>query len=327
VEWTRRPPVSLFVRRKRKGEIMRITVILPILLCAFLSTNSFASTPSRSVEALRIEQTQINESIKQAKDEDSKLSGGLIKALIGARLQLLEINAALVQQRIHALESGAKIKVKLYEAKPNPERARNLKAEIESIKTEIKTREEEIAQYRGGLIKVTLMSSVATMNNTLAMLQNEYLKAKYGIYWMPDTKGKPKSTASSTPEKKPSKSTGADKSILIPTIANKRFQTYKYDDNIWFDVTWNTDNLKKKTRAVKGVLIFADLFGEPKFMINYTVNDPLTPRKSHKESGVGFEYNQFKDSHKWMRASELKDMSFQFKVKSIIYADGTTEQF
>ncbi len=306
---------------------MRMTVVLPILLCALLSTYSVAAEPSRSVEALRLEQSQIKESIKQAKDEDSKLSGGLIKALIGVRLQLLEINAALVQQRIHALESGAKIKVKLYETEPNPERASNLKSEIESIKTEIKAKEEEIAQYRGGLIKVTLMSSVATMNNTLAMLQNEYLKAKYGIYWMPDAKVNVKNTASPTPAKQPSKSTGADISILIPTITNKRFQTYKYDDNIWFDVTWNTDNLKKKTRAVKGVLIFADLFGEPKFMINYTVNDPLSPGKSHKESGVGFEYNQFKDAHKWMRASELKDMTFQFKVKSIIYADGTTEQF
>ena len=306
---------------------MKRVVIIAILLCTSLSTPCIASKSAHTLDSLRAEQLQIDESINQAKEEDSKLSGGLIKALIGTRLELLLINSALVQQRINALESGAKIKVKLYEAKPDPERARNLKAEMDSIKSEIKAKEEEIAQYRGGLIKVTLMSAVATMNNTLAMLQTEYLKAKYGIYWMPDLKNKSKETASSTPAKKVAKPNGVDEAILVPTITNKRYEKYKYDDNIWFDITWNTDNLKKKTRAVKGVLIFADLFGEPKFMINKTINDPLTPHEAQTEDGVGFEYNQFKDSHKWMRSADLKDMTFKFKVKSIIYADGSKEQF
>jgi hypothetical protein len=118
-----------------------------------------------------------------------------------------------------------------------------------------------------------------------------------------------------------------NKNILIPIITNKRYVKYKYDDNIWFDITWNTDNLKKKVRAVKGILNFADLFGESKFRIKYTINDSLSPGNYHNEEGIGFEYNQFKDSHKWMRSSDLKDMTFQYNVKSIIYADGTTEQF
>jgi len=302
-------------------------IVAATLLVALFSTTSFASKSTTSVESLRVEQSQINESINQAEGEDSKLTGGLIKALIGVRLELLKINSALVQQRINAIESGARIKVKLYEAKPDPDRARNLQSEMDSIKSEIQAKEEEIAKYRGGLIKVTLMSSVATMNNTLAMLQTEQLKAKYGIYWMPDTGKKSTNTSLPSPSKKMAKTNEADERILVPTITNKRFDKYKYDENIWFDITWNTDNLKKKTRAVKGTLIFADLFGEPKFMINKTINDPLSPNNSHKEDGIGFEYNQFKDSHKWMRSSDLKDMTFQFKVKSIIYADGTTEQF
>lgn len=273
------------------------------------------------------EQSQINQMINQARQEDSKFSGGLIKSLIGIRLEVLQINSALIQQRINALESGAKIKVMLYEAKPDPERARNLKTEMDSIESEIKAKEEEIAKYSGGVIKATLMMTVATMNNTLAMVQTEYLKAKYGIYWPPETNNKMEGTASSATVNKVANSTMSDKAILVPTITNKRFVEYKYDENIWFDITWNTDNLKKKTRAVKGVLIFADLFGETMFMINKTINDPLSPHELHTEDGIGFEYNQFKDSHKWMRSSDLKDMTFRFEVKSIIYADGTTEQF
>ena len=218
---------------------MKIFTVVATLLVALISTASFASKSTTSVESLRVEQSQINESINQAEGEDSKFSGGLIKALIGVRLELLKINSALVQQRINAIESGAKIKVKLYEVKPDPERVRNLQYEMDSIKSEIRAKEEEIAKYRGGLIKVTLMSSVATMNNTLAMLQTEHLKAKYGIYWMPDTGKKLTNTSLPPPSKKVAKTDRADERILVPTITNKRYDKYKYDENIWFDITWN----------------------------------------------------------------------------------------
>jgi len=115
--------------------------------------------------------------------------------------------------------------------------------------------------------------------------------------------------------------------FMIPNISNKRFEKYKYDENIWFDITWDTSNLKKSTRAVKGILIFADIFGETKFQIKKTINDPLSPNVLLTETGIGFEYNQFKGSHKWIRSTDLKDMTFKFDVKNIIYTDGTSESF
>jgi|TARA_Y100000780_G_C13587521_1_gene379338 hypothetical protein len=115
--------------------------------------------------------------------------------------------------------------------------------------------------------------------------------------------------------------------FVSPTVSNKRFEKFKYDENIWFDITWDTSELKKPTRAIKGILIFADIFGEPKLQIKKTINEPLTPNHSLKETGVGFEFNQFKDSHKWMLSTDLKDMTFKFNVQSIIYIDGTSESY
>jgi len=115
--------------------------------------------------------------------------------------------------------------------------------------------------------------------------------------------------------------------FITPNISNKRYEKYKYDDNIWFDITWDTSDLKKTTRAVKGVLIFADIFGETKFQIKKTINNSLSPNIPLTETGIGFEYNQFKDSHKWMRSTKLKDMTFKFDVINIIYTDGTSESF
>ncbi|MDB4781954.1 hypothetical protein OAG28_02410, partial [Akkermansiaceae bacterium] len=283
----------------------------------------------RKLASLKDELIHTNESIDLASKEDSKLAGGLIKSLIGARLELLKINSALLRQRINVIESGAKIEIKLYEAKPNDERAAKLQSEMDTIKSKIKVTSEKIALYEGGLIKVTLMSSAATMENTLALLQLEYLKAKYGIYWLPSKELAKKSTLGNqsnvSPEARPVAPLISEK-ILIPKISNKKLKKAQYDSNIWFDITWNTDNLKKKTRAIKGILIFADIFGDSKFMIGKTINDPLHPLKPHVETGVGFEYNQFKDAHQWMLSTDLKDMTFKFEVTNIIYEDGTTEE-
>ncbi|GAA6173728.1 hypothetical protein NBRC116592_33980 [Colwellia sp. KU-HH00111] len=115
--------------------------------------------------------------------------------------------------------------------------------------------------------------------------------------------------------------------FVSPTISNKRFEKQKYDENIWFDITWDTSELKKPTRAIKGILIFADIFGESKFQIKKTINEPLSPNQPMTETGVGFDFNQFKDSHKWMLSTDLKDMTFKFDVQNIIYTDGTSESY
>lgn len=119
----------------------------------------------------------------------------------------------------------------------------------------------------------------------------------------------------------------ADSSSLIkPVLTHKRFQKSDftkgvYEDAIWFDINWDTSQLKRKTRAIKGILILGDIFGEPKFRINMTINDPLTPGENYTQQGIGFDYNQFTKSHKWVRFTELKDMTFAFEAKDIIYAD------
>ena len=109
-------------------------------------------------------------------------------------------------------------------------------------------------------------------------------------------------------------------SLIKPVLTNKRFQKSDfskgvYEDAIWFDINWDTSKLKRKTRAIKGILVLGDIFGEPQFRINMTINDPLTPGKNYTQQGIGFDCNQFTESQKWVRFTELKDMTFAFEVK------------
>jgi len=114
--------------------------------------------------------------------------------------------------------------------------------------------------------------------------------------------------------------------LLTPTLLNKRFQESDFtngitEDAIWFDVSWDTSRLKRKTRAVKGVLVFADIFGDTKLRLKWTINEPLVPSANFVEKGIGFGFNQFTSSHKWVRNTDLKDMKFSFDVDEIIYQD------
>jgi hypothetical protein len=140
------------------------------------------------------------------------------------------------------------------------------------------------------------------------------------------------SLASSKSQKSVIKEKDREKPLLIPSLFNKKYQESDfnrkiYKDFVWFNITWDTSNLKKPTRAIKGFLIFGDIFGEPRFRLRYTINDPLIPGKDHTDRGVGFEYNQFNDSHYWVRSTELKDMTFSFEITNIIYKDGTRKEF
>ena len=128
----------------------------------------------------------------------------------------------------------------------------------------------------------------------------------------------------STSRENEEKSKEPEQPLLIPSFTNKRFQKSDftsgiYEDAIWFDVSWDTSHLKKPTRAIKGILILCDIFGESKLRLRWTLNQPLTPGTNYTEKGVGFEYNQFIDSHKWVRATDLKDMTFKFEVTDIIF--------
>lgn len=122
-------------------------------------------------------------------------------------------------------------------------------------------------------------------------------------------------------------SSPASDSLVALNVSNKRFDAGDYEEHIWFDCIYTLSKSAKPIRAVKGALEFADLFGEVKFRIQVTVNEPLTPGKPLAQPGIGFTYNQFMAEHQWMLSTNLADMRYSFKALNAIYTDGTAEAF
>ena len=71
--------------------------------------------------------------------------------------------------------------------------AANLLAEIEAQREKVTEAEQEAARYSGGLVQAMALSALATARNTLAMLEQRYLSAEYGLA-MPIPAASPETT-------------------------------------------------------------------------------------------------------------------------------------
>lgn len=118
------------------------------------------------------------------------------------------------------------------------------------------------------------------------------------------------------------------RAIIDMVLNGKSFMAGQYgDDRVEMDFTLTLATDSRPTRAVKGQLVFSDLFGDPGFVIGYTVNESLVPGIPFTAEGVGFDFNQFMSDHNWMLNTNVQDMLAHFEVRSIIFQDGTTETF
>lgn len=141
----------------------------------------------------------------------------------------------------------------------------------------------------------------------------------------------PNGVAASPDAQKPSAAADRATCLIQLGVTNKRYQPTNYDAGVyqeamWFDCSLTLQPGARPTRAVKGALEFCDVFGEPRFVIGYTVNDTLQPGRSHHVSGVGFDFNEFMPAHQWMLATDVDDMVVRFRVDQVMYTDGTSER-
>jgi hypothetical protein len=159
--------------------------ILACLIYVFILTGcgpkELSPEEKQKVEQLKVELSQTESEISSANAANQNYSGGLIKTLISARVEILKTNQALIKQRIDAIESGAKITMDVPGVKPDEATAESVKTEIDALNGQISQAKAEANQYSGGLVLAMKLAAIATQEQTMAMLQQRYLSAKYGL--------------------------------------------------------------------------------------------------------------------------------------------------
>lgn len=318
--------------------MIRQVLLCALCVCCFLSGCSRSLTPEEQaqIQALRTELDATKKEVAAAEVQNAQYSGGLVKALITLRLEILKTNEALIQQRIHAIESGSKVTIETVATKADPERAKMLEEGL--IKQELKVSEADAkaSLYSGGLVGAMAVMGAATERNSLAMLRQQYLIAKHGLAPAQQGTSAPNALSQSSepgPKAEASEtvtgSAGKDlrEQVLEVTLLQKQYAEQDYQDFVFFDVAFNPKGLDKPARAIKGALVFTDLFGEQKFALKWTIETSITPGVVYTEKGSGFKYNQFIDAHQWVRSTEKDNMKVKFRVDSILYQDGSSRSF
>jgi hypothetical protein len=146
------------------------------------------STPEKLVVDQRIasELKDVEEQIRNAEADDAKYTGGLVKSLIAARLETLKQTRAMLQQRAQAQNLNIALRYtidgKAFEVPAGVDRdIDGIEAELAGLHSKIAAEQTDAARYSGGLVLAMKLSSIATMQQTEAMLDQKRVSLKYGL--------------------------------------------------------------------------------------------------------------------------------------------------
>ena len=82
----------------------------------------------------------------------------------------------------------------------------------------------------------------------------------------------------------------------------------------------------KAIKGVQGELVVNDMFGEEITTINWDITGESIPANgSITQDGYGLEINQYMDDDMKLYTTDYDDLKFDYKVKQIVYEDGTNE--
>lgn len=265
--------------------------------------------------------------IEDASAQASSLDPCLLHSLILTRIEILKITVAIVEQKLLASETGTPSAAVVPITAENPELAASLAAELWVQERALSQAKQELAEFSGGLVYAIHQSTVATQQQTMALLRQRWLIARFGLAFPAISSNREESAvAPSSLPARPAQ-VNEQEAIIVVRLLKKQFTESDYQEYIFFDLEFVPVGLDRPTRAVKGLMHLRDLFGETKMVINWTLEDGLTPGKSLLQYGTGFQYNQFLADHVWANSTKLENMTAAFVVQSIIYADGSRRSF
>ena len=235
--------------------------------------------------SLKAEIAAVQEQIHVAETENAQYSGGLVKSLVVARIAILRQTEAMLQQRSKASTAGISLKYTIDGIPFVPPASandllRSVEQEIADNQAKIARQEAETARYSGGLVQAMSLSTLATMRQTQAMLDQKRLALKYGLpqylgfYSQADNAP---ATSKSTPRTEvPTPPTEQDWRIVsVDTRVTE-------SNTVWSKYAWKLtlQNDSDQPHVFRGTIEFQDSDG---FIVDTgSANDMFVPAKSEQ---------------------------------------------
>jgi hypothetical protein len=244
------------------------------------------------VEALRGEAARLATEIDDAAESDARYTGGLIKGLIGVRLEVLKTTKSLVDQRIQAIEAGSPVTVVTKVATADEAKASALAAEIVRAEADLAEARRDADRYSGGLVAAMKGVTVATQEQTLSMLRQQFVFAKYGLTYPvadPPARGAPFSappaaTNTEAPAPRVTPVEREDSSFQIVDISTRVTES----NSTWWKYAWKLTlrNYSEQTLQLDAHIEFLD---EDGFVVDDARESSLILRAGEEKTFTGYE--------------------------------------
>ncbi len=117
---------------------------------------------------------------------------------------------------------------------------------------------------------------------------------------------------------------------IVFTVEDKI--NYEKDTSAWrfspfVELVCKIENMTDKDiKGIEGELIINDLFGKQIITLEWDVTgEDISANGFITQKEYGLEINEFIDTHMKLYNTDYDDLKFEYKVKQIVYTDGTTE--
>jgi hypothetical protein len=109
---------------------------------------------------------------------------------------------------------------------------------------------------------------------------------------------------------------------VMVSCYEKGFTKYDYQEYITYKFVLK-NKTEKDLRAVKGTLMFFNLFDDEIKRISFVYDQPILAGQEVTWNATT-EYNQFIDSDQALKNKDLKDMKLSWKPEKLIFVDGSS---
>lgn len=106
-------------------------------------------------------------------------------------------------------------------------------------------------------------------------------------------------------------------------VLEKDFADKDFGDEMTFTFLL-TNNTTKDISGVKGTIVFHDIFGDEITSLSYSYDKGIEANETITDART-VDYNQFSSSDEKLRNTPLDKLTYDWKVDTIVYADGSKE--
>ncbi|WP_105213253.1 hypothetical protein [Pseudoalteromonas sp. T1lg22] len=218
--------------------------------------------------------------------EIGKYQGGLVLSVLLSAQAIEKQTLAMLKQKqaswFHAINLNYEIDGEIYRVAPDlKSQITTVESEIRSLESDIETSHQEADRYSGGLIRATLLSTNATQQQTLAMLQQKRVALMFDL---PQYIGfqKAASSVKTATQQPPALEEKVDFEIM--SIDAKVTET----NSTWWKFAWRLQikNNSKSVQVFNATIEFLDSEG---FVVDDGQENGLVVQSGETKSFTGYE--------------------------------------